>query len=195
MPWLTNHCGQRKSVPCWPGKGQLYPQRESRQSTLPEPWGLSLGFNRGKQGVVKRDKTKSRKPNKAGVHYWYFPAQAFYDSLTTSVAQSVKNLPTIQKTWVWSLGWNDPWVEKVMATHSSILAWRTPWTEEPSGLQSMGSQRVGHDWVTSTFTSTTGTLSSSTRKVGRSVKFWENLKSGGVVKLKREKKVFLKIQK
>ena len=87
-------------MPCWPGKGQLYPQRESRQSTLPEPWGLSLGFNRGKQGVVKKDETKSRKPNKADVHYWYFPAQAFYDSLTTSVAQSVKNLPTIQKTWV-----------------------------------------------------------------------------------------------
>ena len=60
------------------------------------------------------------------------------------IAQSVKNLPTVQNTWVQSLGWEDP-LEKEMATHSSILAWRIPWTEDPSGLQSMGSQRVGHD--------------------------------------------------
>ena len=52
------------------------------------------------------------------------------------------------ETWVWSLGWEDP-LEKEMATHSSILAWRIPWTEEPGGLQSTGSQRVGHDWATS----------------------------------------------
>ena len=44
-----------------------------------------------------------------------------------------------------SLGWEDP-LEKEIATHSSVLAWQIPWTEEPSGLQSMGSQRVGHDW-------------------------------------------------
>ena len=56
----------------------------------------------------------------------------------------VKNLPAMQETWVQSLGQEDP-VEKEMATHSSILAWRTPWTEEPGGLQSMGSQRVGHN--------------------------------------------------
>ena len=54
----------------------------------------------------------------------------------------------MQETWVWSLGWEDP-LEKGMATHSSILAWRIPWTEEPGGLQSTGSQRVGHDWATS----------------------------------------------
>ena len=54
----------------------------------------------------------------------------------------------MQETWVRSLGWEDP-LEKEMATHSSILAWRIPWTEEPGGLQSMGSQRVGHDWTTS----------------------------------------------
>ena len=61
------------------------------------------------------------------------------------MAQMVKkNLPSKQKTWVQSLGWEDP-LEKGMATHSSTLAWRTPWTEEPGGLQSMGSQRVGHD--------------------------------------------------
>ena len=55
------------------------------------------------------------------------------------VAQTVKNLPATQETWVRSLGWEDP-PEEGMATHSSILAWRIPWTEEPGGLQSMGSQ-------------------------------------------------------
>ena len=60
------------------------------------------------------------------------------------MAQMVKNLPTMQETWVRSLGWEDP-LEKGMATHPSILAWRIPWTEEPGRLQSMGSQGVGHD--------------------------------------------------
>ena len=59
------------------------------------------------------------------------------------MAQTVKNLPATQETWVQSLGQEDP-VEKGMATHSSIIAWRIPWVEEPGGLQSMGSQRVGH---------------------------------------------------
>ena len=58
----------------------------------------------------------------------------------------VKNLPVLQ-TWVWSLDQEDA-PEKTMATHSSILAWRISWTEEPSGLQSMGSQRVRHGWAT-----------------------------------------------
>ena len=60
------------------------------------------------------------------------------------MAQRVKNLPGMQETWVQSLDLRDP-LEKELATHSSILAWRIPWTEEPSGLQSMGLQRVGHD--------------------------------------------------
>ena len=59
-------------------------------------------------------------------------------------ASKVKNLPAMQETRVQALVWEDP-LEKGMATHSSILAWRIPWTEEPGGLQSMGSQRVGHD--------------------------------------------------
>ena len=66
------------------------------------------------------------------------------------VVQLVKNLLAVQETWVWSLGWEDP-QKKEMATHSSILAWRIPWTEEPGGLQSMGSQRVVHDWATNTY--------------------------------------------
>ena len=64
------------------------------------------------------------------------------------VAQRLKHLPAMQETWVRSLGWEDP-LEKGMATYSSILAWRIPWMEEPGGLPSTGSQRVGHDWATS----------------------------------------------
>ena len=60
------------------------------------------------------------------------------------VAHLVKNPPAMQEPWVQSLGWEDP-LEEGMATHSSILAWKSPWTEEPGGLQSLGSQRVGHD--------------------------------------------------
>ena len=59
------------------------------------------------------------------------------------MAQTVKNLPVMQEIRVQSLGQEDP-LEKRMATHSSILAWRIPWTEEPGGLQFIGSQRVRH---------------------------------------------------
>ena len=62
------------------------------------------------------------------------------------------------ETQVWFLGWEDP-LEKGMATHSSILAYRIPWTEEPGGLQSMGLQKAGHDWVTNTFTLSSSYLS------------------------------------
>ena len=65
----------------------------------------------------------------------------------------VKNLPAMQKTWVGFLGGADH-LEKRMTTHSSILAWKIPWTEEPGGLQSMGLQRVGHNWATNTTTTT-----------------------------------------
>ena len=61
----------------------------------------------------------------------------------------VKNMPAMQETQVWFLGGEDP-LEKRMATHSSILAWRISWAEEPGGLQSMGSQRDGHNLVTNT---------------------------------------------
>ena len=56
----------------------------------------------------------------------------------------VENLPAMQETWVRPLSWEDP-LEKGIATHASIIAWEIPWTEEPGGLQSTGSQRVGHD--------------------------------------------------
>ena len=67
--------------------------------------------------------------------------------MTSLGAQKVKNLPSMQKTRLRSLGLEDT-LEKGIATHSSILAWRIPWTEEPGRLQSMGSQRVGYDCVT-----------------------------------------------
>ena len=70
-----------------------------------------------------------------------YPLQYSWASLG---AQMVKNPPTMPETWVRSLGWEDP-LEEGMATHSSILAWRMPWAEETGGLQSMRSQRVGHD--------------------------------------------------
>ena len=72
------------------------------------------------------------------------PTPVFLASL---VVQMVKNLPSLWETWVRSLGWEDS-LEEGMETHSNILAWRIPWTEEPGGLQSVASQRVGHDWMT-----------------------------------------------
>ena len=66
---------------------------------------------------------------------------------TSLVAQTVNGPPALWESWVRSLGWEDP-LEEEMATHSSTLAWRIPWTEEPGRLQSMGLQRVRHDWVT-----------------------------------------------
>ena len=63
-----------------------------------------------------------------------------------SVVKNLCALQEIQGTWVWSLGWEDP-LEEEMATHSSILAWKIAWPQKPGGLQSMGSQRVGHGWA------------------------------------------------
>ena len=74
------------------------------------------------------------------------------------VAQWLKNLPAKEETGVWSLGWKDP-LEEGMARHSSILAGIIPWTEEPGRLQSMGSQRFRHDWVT--------------KKQHSDIKFWK----------------------
>ena len=72
------------------------------------------------------------------------------DYTASLVAQMVKHLPAMGETWVWSLGLEDP-LEKEMATYSSTLAWKILWMEKPGRLPSMGSQRVGHDWVTSLY--------------------------------------------
>ena len=73
--------------------------------------------------------------------FFFFKLKYKWASL---VAQRLKHLPPMRETRVQSLGRKDP-LEKEMATHSSSLAWRTPWSEEPDRLQSMGSQRAGHD--------------------------------------------------
>ena len=62
-----------------------------------------------------------------------------------SVVRTLPAMKEPQEMWVWSPGWEDP-LEEGMATHSSVLAWRIPWTEASGGLQSIGSQRVGHNW-------------------------------------------------
>ena len=76
----------------------------------------------------------------------HFPALDYVE--TSPVAQRVKHLPAVQDAWVQSLGQEDP-LEKEMAPHSSTLSWKIPWTEEPARLQSMGLQRVRHNWATS----------------------------------------------
>ena len=70
-----------------------------------------------------------------------------FSSWTSLVAQTVKRLCTMQETWVWYLGQEDT-LEKEMAIHSSTIFWKIPWTEEPGRRQSMGSQRVRHNWAT-----------------------------------------------
>ena len=91
-------------------------------------------FTRVKSGLVDYRLDFSRPP--------YFKKKK--KDLTSLVAQMVKCLPTMQESQVRSLGWEDPLV-KEMATHSSTLTWKIPWTEELGRLQSMGSQRVGHN--------------------------------------------------
>ena len=85
------------------------------------------------------------------------------------MAQMAKCLPTMRETQVRSLGWEYP-LEKEMATHSSILAWKIAWTEEPGGLQSMGSQRVGHKKSLSDFTLTFTHVERETSSVSSSPK-------------------------
>ena len=93
----------------------------------------------------------TRKMTKFRPGFWLVNnGHAHKESRASLVAQLVKSLPAMQETWVRSLGWEDPW-EKAQATHSSILAWRSPWT-----VQSMGSQRVGHNWATFTVHEETG---------------------------------------
>ena len=100
------------------------------------------GSSAGKESACKAGDTSSisglgRSPGE-GISY---PLQYSWASL---VAQRVKNPPTMREIWVRSLGWEDP-LEEGMATYSSILAWKIPWTEKPGRLQSMGSQRIGHN--------------------------------------------------
>ena len=79
-------------------------------------------------------------------HWWTFRLLPYFGNVSGG-----KSLPAMWETWVQSLSQEDP-LEKKIAIHSSALAWKMPWTEEPGRLQSMGSQRVRHDWVTNTDT-------------------------------------------
>ena len=97
----------------------------------------------------KYNYTKFLKNNFRGLfHLRSFLPPYLVPSRASLVAQMVKRLPTMRETWVWSLGREDP-LEKERATYPSIHAWKIPWTKESGGLQSMGSQRVGHDWAIS----------------------------------------------
>ena len=129
---------RRPQLNSWVGKTPW------RREWLPTP--IFLGFpggSAGKESACNAGDPSSipgsGRPPGEGNGY---PLQYSWASL---VAQLVKNLPAMQETWVWSLGWKDP-LEKGTATLSSILAWRIPWTVESIGLQ-----RVGNDWVTFTF--------------------------------------------
>ena len=99
------------------------------------------------------------------------------------VAQTVKNLPAVRMTWIRSLGWEDP-LEKGMATHSSILAWRIPWTEEPGRLQSMGLQRVRHDWATFIPVNTTSPEGERTQKMNNILRLSASISSFLVISKK-----------
>ena len=85
----------------------------------------------------------------AELHLMWLLTSFYVKPWASLVVQIVKNLPAVWETRVQSLGWEDP-LEKEMAAHSTIHAQRIPWTEEPGRLQSMGSQRVGHNWVINT---------------------------------------------
>ena len=107
------------------------------------PSGKESACNAGTTGNVGLIPGSGRSPGEGNGN----PLQYSWASL---IAQSVNNLPAVQEIRVWSLGQEDP-LEKEMATHSSVLAWKIPWIEKPGGLQSMGSQRVRHDWAPNTY--------------------------------------------
>ena len=114
-------------------------------------------LNRNMEGIKNEWSQTSRVENDNIKGKNTTPANLIFLSLeslkekTSLMSQMVKNLPAMRETPDQSLGWKDL-LEKGMAIPSSILAWRIPWTQEPGGLQSMGLQRVGHDWVSNTFT-------------------------------------------
>ena len=99
---------------------------------------------------VKGTNVKKKKNYIFSLPYDIRESQNHGGTWASLTSQTVKNLLAVQETQAWYLGWDDP-LEKGMATYSSILAWRIPWTEEPGGLQSMGSQTVEQDWVTTFF--------------------------------------------
>ena len=112
------------------------------------PCKYSVGFIHSDHHVFTR-----RLDNPSALYHSYHDVVSIDPSTAWAslVAQTVKNLPAMQETWVWSVC-QEYLLEKGMATHSSILTWRIPWTEEPGRLPSMGLQEVRHNWVTNIFT-------------------------------------------
>ena len=112
-------------------------------------WGVFLLLLRKENGYWRKTKSSCHWYQWNGPLTWSWVAwmSSLFHAWASLVVQLVKNLPAVQETWVWSLGWEDP-LEKEMATHSSTLAWRIPWTEEPGRPQSMESQRVRHNCAT-----------------------------------------------
>ena len=106
---------------------------------------LSITRNDQKVPILLKNE-RCKRTARASLVYCILIWTVFQSRMTSLVAQMAKRLPTMWETRVQSLGQKDP-LEKEMATHSSSLAWKIPWTEKPGRLQSMGSQRVGHDWV------------------------------------------------
>ena len=126
IPRLLHHASAAEPDPM----GMERPTSKPQPIKVQHPWtylkGIHLRF-------VVQEENKS--------YRFVLQRQSWFCSL---VAQRVKHLPAMQETRVQFLGWEDP-LEKEIAPHSSILAWKIPWVEKPVRLQSMGSQRVGHD--------------------------------------------------
>ena len=139
---LEEEMATRSSIPDW-----NLPRTE-------EPGRLqSLGLQRAGHSWATKHETQRPDNRRVDLEIWRVsPTWMLIEnddswSRASLVAQRIKNPPAMQETWVQSLSWEDP-LEEGMATPVFILAWRILWTEEPGGLQSMGSQRVRHDWAT-----------------------------------------------
>ena len=137
----------RQFQPCWKVGSSIW---ESHQKWAPTMYLKNYGqrfrtlYRRQWSRLSPRKRNAKRQNGCLRRSYKQLPCRA------SLIVQSVRNLPAVQETLVQSLGQKDP-LEKEMATHSRILAWKISGTQEPGGLQSMGSQRVWHDWATNTY--------------------------------------------
>ena len=108
-------------------------------------WKIPWTEEPGRLQPMGSQKTSNNQTRLGNFTKWIMVATCHYSVI--HMAQMIKHMSSMLETWVRSLGREDP-LEKEMATHSTTLAWKIPWTEEPGGIQSTGSQRVGHDWPT-----------------------------------------------